>query len=105
MIVAVVVDDFAVHAHVLDSAIFVHDDVVVRLLVGHAAREDVGGAVVILVPVHELPADIAQASVVLIVLSHDNSFWSRAENRILRKVERLKSNGFGRNAGLCDCKS
>ena len=31
----------------------------------------------------------------VVVLSHDNSFWSRAENEFSAKWGRLKPNGFG----------
>ena len=70
MVVAVVVDDLAVDAHILDPAVLVHDDVVVRLPIGHAAGKDVGGTVVVLVPVHDLAVDVAHAALVLAVGSH-----------------------------------
>ena len=52
MVVAVVVDDLAVDAHILDTTVLIHDDVVVRPCAGHATGEDVGSTVIVLVPVH-----------------------------------------------------
>lgn len=66
MVVPVVVDHLAVLAHVLDTAVAVHHDVVVRrLAVRHPAREDVGAPVRVGVPVRGLTAVLPVATVVL----------------------------------------
>ena len=65
MVVAVVVDDLAVDAHILDTTVLIHDDVVVRPCAGHATGEDVGSTVIVLVPVHDLSTDAAHTTLVL----------------------------------------